>query len=133
MKRYVLDRLADGTFHPRIDRVFGFEEIADAYRYLESIQQVGKIVITNLADPPEKLLLAGAFRQGKVACEFLLEAGCGRTSLCSVTQRSRLVLQGQPDELRRVVIVFECIEHAVCLERYAPVCKGHTRVNPESP
>lgn len=31
MKWYVLDRLADGTFHPRIDRVFRFEEVADAY------------------------------------------------------------------------------------------------------
>lgn len=46
MKRYVYDRLADGTFKPKVDRVFRFEEVVDAYRYLESNQQVGKIVVT---------------------------------------------------------------------------------------
>jgi NADPH:quinone reductase len=46
MKRYLYDRLADGSFKPRVDRVFRFEEVVDAYRYLESNQQIGKIVIT---------------------------------------------------------------------------------------
>lgn len=46
MKRYVYDGLADGSLKPRVDRVFPFEEIADAYRYLESNQQIGKIVVT---------------------------------------------------------------------------------------
>jgi NADPH:quinone reductase-like Zn-dependent oxidoreductase len=45
MKRYVFDRLASGTFRPKIDRVFPFSEIVAAYHYLESNQQVGKIVI----------------------------------------------------------------------------------------
>ena len=46
MKRYIYDRLADGTFKPKVDRVFTFGEVEKAYRYLESNQQVGKIVIT---------------------------------------------------------------------------------------
>ncbi len=46
MKTYIYDRLADGTFKPKVDRVFPLAEAADAYRYLESNAQVGKIVIT---------------------------------------------------------------------------------------
>ncbi len=46
MKRYVYEHLANGSFKPRVDRTFPFEPAADAYRYLESNQQVGKIVIT---------------------------------------------------------------------------------------
>jgi NADPH:quinone reductase-like Zn-dependent oxidoreductase len=46
MKRYIYDRLANGTFKPKVDRVFRFAEVVEAYRHLESNQQVGKIVIT---------------------------------------------------------------------------------------
>jgi len=46
MKRYVSDRLADGSFKPKVDRVFRFDEVVEAYQYLESNQQIGKIVIT---------------------------------------------------------------------------------------
>lgn len=46
MKRYVYDRLADGSLKPKVDRVFRFDEVIEAYRYLESNQQIGKIVIT---------------------------------------------------------------------------------------
>ncbi len=46
MKRYIYSRLADGTFKPKIDRVFAFADVVDAYKYLESNAQVGKIVIT---------------------------------------------------------------------------------------
>jgi NADPH:quinone reductase-like Zn-dependent oxidoreductase len=45
-KKYVYDRLADGRFRPKIARTFPFAQIADAYKYLESNTQVGKIVIT---------------------------------------------------------------------------------------
>jgi len=45
-KKYVYDRLADGRFVPKIAKTFPFEETVDAYRYLESNQQVGKVVIT---------------------------------------------------------------------------------------
>jgi NADPH:quinone reductase-like Zn-dependent oxidoreductase len=46
MKRYIYDRLADGRFERTVDRVFPFSQVVEAYQYLESNQQVGKIVIT---------------------------------------------------------------------------------------
>jgi NADPH:quinone reductase-like Zn-dependent oxidoreductase len=45
-KKFVLDGIASGHFKPIIARTFTFEEIADAHRYLESNQQIGKIVVT---------------------------------------------------------------------------------------
>lgn len=45
-KTYVHARLADGRFNPKIAKTFPFAQAVDAYRYLESNQQVGKIVIT---------------------------------------------------------------------------------------
>jgi len=46
MKRYIFDHLADGSFQPEIARSFPFAETVAAYRYLESNEQVGKVVIT---------------------------------------------------------------------------------------
>jgi NADPH:quinone reductase-like Zn-dependent oxidoreductase len=43
---YIYDRLADGRFVPKIAKTFPFAQTVDAYRYLESNQQVGKVVIT---------------------------------------------------------------------------------------
>jgi len=45
-KQYVYDRLADGRFHPKIAKIFSFAQTVDAYKYLESNAQVGKVVIT---------------------------------------------------------------------------------------
>jgi NADPH:quinone reductase-like Zn-dependent oxidoreductase len=45
-KKYVFDRLADGIFRPKIAKVFPFAQTVDAYKYLESNTQVGKVVIT---------------------------------------------------------------------------------------
>jgi NADPH:quinone reductase-like Zn-dependent oxidoreductase len=45
-KKYVYDRLADGRFHPKIAKTFPFAETVEAYRYLESNAQVGKVVVT---------------------------------------------------------------------------------------
>jgi NADPH:quinone reductase-like Zn-dependent oxidoreductase len=45
-KAFVLDGLASGTLRPRIDRIFPFEQIADAHRHLEANGQIGKIVVT---------------------------------------------------------------------------------------
>jgi len=45
-KKYVFDRLADGRFVPKIATTFPFEKTVEAYRFLESNQQVGKVVIT---------------------------------------------------------------------------------------
>ncbi len=46
MKKYIYDRLADGSFKPEIARTFTFDQTVEAYRYLESNEQIGKIVIT---------------------------------------------------------------------------------------
>jgi NADPH:quinone reductase-like Zn-dependent oxidoreductase len=45
-KKYVYDRLADGRFHPKVARTFPFAQTVEAYKYLESNAQVGKVVIT---------------------------------------------------------------------------------------
>lgn len=45
-KKYVSDRLGDGRFVPKIAKTFPFEQAVEAYKYLESNQQVGKVVIT---------------------------------------------------------------------------------------
>jgi NADPH:quinone reductase-like Zn-dependent oxidoreductase len=45
-KKFVNDGLADGSFKPMIAKTFPLEEIVQAHRYLESNQQIGKIVVT---------------------------------------------------------------------------------------
>jgi NADPH:quinone reductase-like Zn-dependent oxidoreductase len=45
-KQYVFDRLADGRFHPKIAKIFPLAQSVEAYQYLESNLQVGKVVIT---------------------------------------------------------------------------------------
>jgi NADPH:quinone reductase-like Zn-dependent oxidoreductase len=44
-EQYVSDYVKAGNFRPRIDRVFPFPEIAEAHRYMESNEQIGKIVV----------------------------------------------------------------------------------------
>ena len=46
MKKYIYDHLADGSFKPEIARTFPFDQSVDAYKYLESNEQIGKVVIT---------------------------------------------------------------------------------------
>jgi NADPH:quinone reductase-like Zn-dependent oxidoreductase len=46
MKKYIFDRLENGSFKPEIARTFDFDQTVEAYRYLEGNQQIGKIVIT---------------------------------------------------------------------------------------
>jgi NADPH:quinone reductase-like Zn-dependent oxidoreductase len=45
-KQYVYDHLAKGTFKPKVAKVFPFAQAIEAYRYLESNAQVGKVVIS---------------------------------------------------------------------------------------
>ena len=45
-REYVFDRLADGRFTPKIAKTFPFAQTAEAYQYLASNEQVGKVVIT---------------------------------------------------------------------------------------
>jgi NADPH:quinone reductase-like Zn-dependent oxidoreductase len=44
--QFLSDGLTSGALVPTIGRTFDFEEIAAAHRYLESNDQVGKIVVT---------------------------------------------------------------------------------------
>ena len=45
-KKYVYDRLADGRFRPKVAKIFPFAQTIEAYKFLESNAQVGKVVIT---------------------------------------------------------------------------------------
>ncbi|MGA2713375.1 MAG: zinc-dependent alcohol dehydrogenase family protein [Bryobacteraceae bacterium] len=44
--QYVYDRLEDRRFQPKIARTFPLAQATEAYKYLESNEQVGKVVIT---------------------------------------------------------------------------------------
>ncbi|MFC0397960.1 zinc-dependent alcohol dehydrogenase family protein [Paraburkholderia rhizosphaerae] len=43
---FINDGLADGSLKPLIARTFALDQIADAHRYLESNQQIGKVIVT---------------------------------------------------------------------------------------
>ena len=45
-KQFVIDGLAAGKLKPVIAKTFPLEQIVEAHRYLESNQQIGKIVVT---------------------------------------------------------------------------------------
>ena len=45
-KKFVIDGLASGKLKPVIAKTFPLTEIVEAHRYLESNQQIGKIVVT---------------------------------------------------------------------------------------
>jgi NADPH:quinone reductase-like Zn-dependent oxidoreductase len=45
-KNYIYDRLLDKRFVPKIAKTFPFAQTVEAYKYLESNAQIGKIVIT---------------------------------------------------------------------------------------
>ncbi|WP_347756228.1 NAD(P)-dependent alcohol dehydrogenase [Agrococcus sp. ProA11] len=51
MLERIREHLAAGTFRPVIDRSYPLDDIADAYRYVESGQKVGNVVITVRDDP----------------------------------------------------------------------------------
>jgi NADPH:quinone reductase-like Zn-dependent oxidoreductase len=46
LKRFVSEGLAEGTLRPTIARTFPFEKIADAHRFIEAGEQIGKVVVT---------------------------------------------------------------------------------------
>jgi len=45
-KQYIYDRLKDGRLKPKIAKTFPLAQSSDAYKYLESNEQIGKVVIT---------------------------------------------------------------------------------------
>jgi len=50
-ERFVYDHLEQGKLKPKIDRTFPLAQIIEAHRYLESNQQVGKVVVTVITVP----------------------------------------------------------------------------------
>ena len=44
-KAYVYGRLQSGQLKPKIAKIFPFEDVVEAYRYMESNEQIGKIVL----------------------------------------------------------------------------------------
>ena len=52
MVRYLRDRIEAGVFRPVIDRRYPFDHIAEAYRYVETGQKVGNVVITMPLEEP---------------------------------------------------------------------------------
>ena len=45
-EKYVFDNIEAGHFKPLVDKTFTLTQIVDAHRYMESNQQIGKIVVT---------------------------------------------------------------------------------------
>jgi len=45
LKRFVSGGLAEGTLRPTIARTFPFDQIADAHRFIEAGEQIGKVVV----------------------------------------------------------------------------------------
>jgi NADPH:quinone reductase len=45
-KAWILEHLESGALKPKIARVFPFDQVVQAHRYMESNDQVGKIVIS---------------------------------------------------------------------------------------
>ena len=45
-EKYVFDHLQQGAFRPRVAKTFPLSEIVEAHRYMESNEQIGKIVVT---------------------------------------------------------------------------------------
>jgi NADPH:quinone reductase-like Zn-dependent oxidoreductase len=43
---YFMDLMESGRFRPVIDRSYSLAEIVEAYRYVETGQKVGSVVIT---------------------------------------------------------------------------------------
>ena len=43
--RYLRDRIEAGEFQPVIDRTYTLDDIVEAYRYVDTEQKVGNVVI----------------------------------------------------------------------------------------
>jgi NADPH:quinone reductase-like Zn-dependent oxidoreductase len=44
-RKYILDGLSDSRFIPKIAKIFPLEQIVEAYRYLQSNEQMGRVII----------------------------------------------------------------------------------------
>ena len=41
----LLDGVAEGWVNPHVDKTFGFEDVANAHRYIEGRQNIGKVIL----------------------------------------------------------------------------------------
>jgi NADPH:quinone reductase-like Zn-dependent oxidoreductase len=46
MMRYLREQIESGQFKPVIDRTYRLDQIVEAYRYVETGQKIGNVVIT---------------------------------------------------------------------------------------
>ncbi|CDZ77533.1 Quinone oxidoreductase 1 [Legionella massiliensis] len=46
LEKYIADHLQSGAFKPKIARSFTLDNIVEAHRYMESNEQIGKIIVT---------------------------------------------------------------------------------------
>lgn len=44
-EKYVMENLISGMLKPKIDKIFSLDQIVEAHRYMESNEQIGKIVV----------------------------------------------------------------------------------------
>ncbi|KTD56923.1 quinone oxidoreductase [Legionella sainthelensi] len=47
-EKYIFEHITQGDFKPRIARIFSLDQIIEAHQYMESNEQIGKIVVTVL-------------------------------------------------------------------------------------
>ena len=45
-RSYVYDRIKTRKLKPKIAKIFRFDDVVEAYQYMESNEQLGKIVLT---------------------------------------------------------------------------------------
>jgi NADPH:quinone reductase-like Zn-dependent oxidoreductase len=46
IRSYVFNRVESRQLKPKIAKTFPFDDVVEAYRYMESNEQIGKIVLT---------------------------------------------------------------------------------------
>jgi NADPH2:quinone reductase len=65
-KQYVLEGLESGKLKPVIAKTFAFDKIVDAHRFMESNEQIDKIVVTLTRRPPGAWAAGEEYRTGPI-------------------------------------------------------------------